>query len=167
MTAIAVREHVNEDKPVMKSHGDFVGWIGSEFDPGSAVVEQSAQLHRYQPVVNPDIPLTGPELACPPPHVAQHLPMQVLDESFAQQIAPPAERPPLRTGDILLLGLVQFGAVGNVSWDEIAHFLRRERRRMVRLLENLVHGTSHNRLGLVSRRNSSSCASESCALTAW
>ena len=55
MTSIAVRERVYQDQPMMEPHRDFIGWTGHEFDPGLGVVEQLAQLHRYEPVVNPDV----------------------------------------------------------------------------------------------------------------
>jgi hypothetical protein len=54
-----------------------------------------------------------------------------------------------------------------VAGDEVARFLRRERRRrLVALGKDVAHRSSHNRLGFIVRINSSSCASESLAPTA-
>src|ERR1035441_7573777 len=91
-----VRERVYLHQTVMKAHRDFVRRIGLEFDPRFAVVQQPAQFCRYQPVIDSDISLGGPEPSSPTPHVAEHVPMQALDEFFAQQVAATGERPLLR-----------------------------------------------------------------------
>src|ERR1022692_2886181 len=59
---------------------------------------------------------------------------------LAQQIAAAAERPFLRTRDVVLLGLIQFAAIGDMRGDQTAYFLRRQRGcGTVRLLENVAH----------------------------
>jgi len=57
--------------------------------------------------------------------------VQVLDEFLMQNVAAAAERP--------VLGFIQFAPVGDVRGDQLALFVRRERRRIVRLLKRSLN----------------------------
>jgi hypothetical protein len=168
VAAIAVREGVDPRQPVMKAHCDLVGRIRVIFHPGFNVVDQLAELRGDQPVVDADVALAGPQSSGPPPHVTQHAPVKIPDELLAQQVPPAAVHGPLlRADDILLFRRIQVPPIRNVAGDEVARFLRRERRRrLVALGKDVAHRSSHNRLGFIVRINSSSCASESLAPTA-
>lgn len=43
MTAIAVRERVNEDQAVMEPDGEFIGGIGFVFQPIARIAKQSGE----------------------------------------------------------------------------------------------------------------------------
>jgi hypothetical protein len=79
------------------------------------------------------------QLARPPPYVAEHPPVQLLDEFLAQRITTAVERPILRARDVLLLRFVQLAAIGDMRGDQLAHFLRGQRCGVVRLLEEVAH----------------------------
>src|SRR5258708_2918369 len=52
-----------------------------------------------------------------------------------------AQRPVLGADDVFLFGFVQLAAIGNVRGDQVALFLRRQRRGgIVRLIEQIDHG---------------------------
>src|ERR1035438_7339149 len=140
---VAIRKWVNLHQPVMEAQRDFIGWIRVVFDPCFGVVEQLAQRYWNLQVIDSDVTLAGPEFSGPAPYVAEHLPVQVFDEFLAQQIAAATERPFLGARDVLLLGLIQLAAIGDMRGDQTAYFLRRQRGRgIVRRLEQIAHGAS-------------------------
>lgn len=69
----------------------------------------------------------------------EHPPVQLLDELLAQRITTAVERPILRARNVLLLRFVQLAAIGDMRGDQLAHFLRRQRCGVVRLLEKVAH----------------------------
>ena len=139
VAAVAIREGMNLHQPVMEAHRDLVRWICLVLDPRPRVVEQLAQGHGNLMERNPEIAFAHPEPSCPPPYVAEHPPVQILDEFLAQRITAAIERPVLRAHDVFLLGFVQFAAIGDMRGDQLAHFLRRQRSGIVRLFEKVVH----------------------------
>jgi hypothetical protein len=86
MAAVAIWEWMYQYEPVVKTDGNFVVRVDSGFDPSLGVVEQLPQLNWYQPIIDSNIPLAGPKLACPPPHVTEHVFVQIPDELLGQQI---------------------------------------------------------------------------------
>jgi hypothetical protein len=101
---------MNLHQPVMEAHRDLVGRICLVLDPRLGVVKQLAQGHGNLVERNPEIALARPELARPPPYVAEHPAVQLLDEFLAQRITTAVERPILRARDVLLLRFVQLAA---------------------------------------------------------
>jgi hypothetical protein len=60
-------------------------------------------------MIDADIAFAGPVCAGPPPDLAEHLSVEILDEFFAQEITTSAAKCPLLTMDnILLLRRVEF-----------------------------------------------------------
>ena len=75
MAAVAIREGMNLHQPVMEADRDLVRWICLVLDPGLGVVKQLTQGHRNLVERNPEIAFARPELARPPPYVAEHPPV--------------------------------------------------------------------------------------------
>src|SRR5450432_1717946 len=101
MTAVAVREWVNLHKPVMEANRDFVGRIDLLVDPDFHVIEKHAQLYWDLPMVDSDVPWAGSKATRPPPHVAEHVFVQVLNEFLDKYVEPSSPRRPfLAGGDI-------------------------------------------------------------------
>ncbi len=117
VAAVAIREGMNLHQPVMEAHRDLVGRICLVLDPRLGVVKQLAQGHGNLVERNPEIALALPELARPPPYVAEHPAVQLLDEFLAQRITTAVERPILRARDVLLLRFVQLAAIGDMRGD--------------------------------------------------
>src|SRR5580692_478211 len=81
VAAVAIRERMNLHQPVMEAHRDLVGRIRPVLDPRPGVVKQLAQRDGNLMEYNPEIAFAHPELAGPPPYVAEHPPVQILYES--------------------------------------------------------------------------------------
>jgi hypothetical protein len=67
--------------------------------------------------------------------------VQFLDEFFCKRIALSAERPVLCTGDVFLFGFIELAAIGDIGRDQLTRLLRRERRGMVRRIEQNGRGS--------------------------
>ena len=74
-----------------------------------------AQDRRNLVKGNSKIAFGGAEISRPSPYFIQHVALQVLDEFLGEQVAPAAERPVLRVGDVLLLRLVQLATIGDMG----------------------------------------------------
>jgi hypothetical protein len=53
------------DEAMMKTHGDLVRWVGLVFDPCPRIVRK-------------------PKFSSPAPEIAQHAPMQILEEALGE-----------------------------------------------------------------------------------
>lgn len=93
VAAVAVREGMNQHQPVMEAHRNLVGRIRPVLDPRPGIVKQLAQGHGNLMEHNPEIAFAHPEPTRPPPYVAEHPPVQFLNEFLAQRIATAVERP--------------------------------------------------------------------------
>jgi hypothetical protein len=80
----------------MEAHRDLVGRIRLALDPRLRIVKQLAQGQGNLMEGNPKIAFARPEPARPPPYIAEHPPVQLLDEFLAQRITTAVERPILR-----------------------------------------------------------------------
>src|SRR5579863_6908129 len=96
VAAVTIREGMNLHQPVMEANRDLVGRICLVLDPRLGVVKQMVQGHWNLVERNPEIAFARPELARPPPYVAEHPPVQLLDELLGQRITTSVERPILR-----------------------------------------------------------------------
>jgi hypothetical protein len=135
-------------------------------DPHPRIVKQHAQRGGDFPVVDADVLLGCAEGASPAPYIAEHLPVQVVNEFLAEQVTPAAMGPTLTSKDIVPLSDVQFVAKGDMRWKEGLPLLCRQRRRViVRLVKNIAHISSHKARGSISSASSSSRGSTSFVLT--
>jgi len=75
VAAVAIRERMNLHQPVMEADRDLVRWICLVLDPRLGVVKQLAQGHGNLLERNPEIAFARPELASPPPYVAEQPPV--------------------------------------------------------------------------------------------
>lgn len=128
MPAIAVRERVNLDQPVMKARGGFQRRECAVPGPMASVVEQMSELDRDLEWIDADI-LFGPaKLPRPLPDFAEQAAMEIPHELLCQNIrlAAPAE-PEKAAFDIDLLQLVELAARRDVPESQARHFIGIER----------------------------------------
>src|ERR1700691_595286 len=90
---------------MMEAHCDLIGRIALVADPRLGLVEQLAQGHGNLVKRNPEIAFARPELSGPTPYVAEHAPVQALDELLVQRIAAAAQRPILQRARYFLARL--------------------------------------------------------------
>src|SRR5487761_1144477 len=164
----AAGEGVNQNEAVMEPDGDLIGRIGGARDPRPRVVDELAHLDRNLPRRDAQIALAGTVASRPAPHVAEHAAMQLEYETLVENLAPPAQRPVLPAGDVVLLGGVEFPAKGDMRRDQVVLFLRRERcAGIVRRREQIAHTSFHKSRDLIVCAKSSIRASRSAAGRAW
>lgn len=129
------------DNLVMETDGSLVRRVRPVFYPRFDIIQQMKNLGRNFLKRDSQVSLAPPKFAGPAPHVREHVLVQILDELSAKRVAAAArQRPILPARDILLLGVVQIVAVGDVSGNQIAHLVgRQRRRRVIRLIEDAAH----------------------------
>jgi len=115
---------------------------------------------------NPEIAFAHPELARPPPYLAEQSagadPLRISRSADHDAV----ERPSCARA-MFSCSLRSARADRRYALDQLAHFLRRQRCGIVRLLEKVVHALIPEQRGFVSRTISSRRASASLAVTFW
>lgn len=118
---------MNLSETVVESDSDFIDRIDFLFDPDLHVIEEHAHLLWDPPVIDPDISLASAISSGPPPDVAEHLAMEVLDKCLREDEPAPPQRPLLTTRNIFLLGGIEVVPICNMSRLEIAFLVFCER----------------------------------------
>jgi len=98
VTAVAVREGMNPDQPVMKPHGDFIRPVAAMVDPIAGVIEQGFDIDRNPPRLDADIAGRRSIFSGPPPNILKHAPVQGLQEPFIENRLAFTPKGPLLSG---------------------------------------------------------------------
>src|SRR5690606_36585842 len=100
---------------------DFVRVIHLQIPPPSGVLDQLSDVDSNRVLVDADVLVGSPDLPAPLPDLAEHPPVQGIQELLGKNICPAptrdgtAHRPLLTHPDVCLLQLVQLRAGRNMS----------------------------------------------------
>ena len=118
--AVAVWEWMDHNQAVVEADCNLVSWVCLRVDPEPRVLEEDAQVGCDIPVVYAKIALRFAKSARPPPDVAEHAAVEVLQGRLVEYVALAPEGPLVCGEDVSLFGLVQFQRLRTLSFISFA-----------------------------------------------
>ncbi len=159
MAAIAVRKRVDENQAVMKADGEFIGSIGSVFQPIARIAKQGGESLANFMVGNTKILFGGPVGSGPPPGLIEHSQMEISYVWLDKRVTPAkivrCECPRIRFENVLAFPLIQL-FLGRQVGNEIGPLIGGQRRVSVAFREEIQRTPRFLRSRLVSASTASS-----------
>src|SRR5271169_6220120 len=110
MATVAVGKRVDENQAVMKADGEFIGRIGSVFQPIACVAKQGGESLANFMVGNAHVLFTGPIGSGPPPSLIEHSQMEISYVWLDKRVTPAkivrCECPRIRFENVLSFPLI-------------------------------------------------------------
>src|SRR6267154_738933 len=138
MAAISVGKRVDGNQAVMKADGEFIGSIGSVFQPIACIAQQSGESVADFMVGNADVLFGGSIGSRPFPRLIEHAQMEISYVGLDKRIMPAKmvgrERPGIGFENVLSLPLIEF-FLGRQIGNEVRLLIGRQRRIALSLQE--------------------------------
>lgn len=159
VAAVAVREGMDQNQPMMETDCKFVGRIGSVFQPIACIAQQGGEAFADFVVRDANVFLGGAIRPCPLPGLIEHAQMEIsnvrLDKRITAAKTVGCERPRIRFENILSFPLVQL-FLGRKIGNEICLLVGRQRRIALCLREEIHRTPRFPSIRLVSASTASS-----------